>query len=197
MKSIFSFGILLTFLSFRLADHDRFGMEKPGTSWRDTLYHIALSDIDASSIDLGSFRGRKILIVVLPLSAQDTSVTVAELGAVQSRYGDSLIIIGVPAEEFGYTSSLAQLVKELYAAQPSGFIIAGGMKVKKTSASGQSPLFQWLTDRHRNRYFDRDVKGTGDKFFIDENGELYAVVGSQVKLSGPLAAKMLSKPVAR
>lgn len=195
MKSIFCFGILLTLLSFRYGNSHLAGMEKPGKLWQDSVYSIPVSDIDGASTDLESFRGRKMLIIILPLSAEDTSVTITELNAIQNRYGDSLVVIGVPAEEFGYTPSIKQQIKNLYSTQPPGFIIVEGMKVKKSSGTGQSPLFQWLTDRNKNRYFDRDVKGTGDKFFIDEKGQLYASVSAQVKLSGPVAEKMLSKPV--
>jgi glutathione peroxidase len=196
MKSILSIAVLLGFLSFRPVGNDPCRMENTHSPWQDSIYSIPLSNIDEAAIDLQSFRGKKMLIVVLPLSTEDTSVIPIELSAVQSRYGDSLVVIGVPSEEFGYNSSLTQQVKDLYSTQPPGFIIAEGLKVKKASASEQSLLFQWLTDHTKNRYFDREVQGTGDKFFIDEVGQLYAVVSSQVKLSGSLVQKILSKPIA-
>ena len=193
MKYIFSFCAFLILLSFRSAGHNPATMQKKDNPQQDSIYSILLNTIDGAPVNLESFRGRKMLIIVLPLSAQDTSVSIAELNRIQTRYGDSLIVIGVPAEEFGYTASLRQQVKNLYSTQPAGFILAEGMKVKKTSGAGQSPLFQWLTDRNKNRYFNSDVRGTGHKFFVDESGRLYAVIGPQLALSNPVIEKILSK----
>jgi hypothetical protein len=40
-------------------------------------------------------------------------------------------------------------------------------------------------------HFDIDVKGSGQKFFVSENGELYGVFGPEVNLSAKLLNRML------
>jgi glutathione peroxidase len=162
-------------------------------SGRDTIYSISVRDIDGVPVDLENFRGKKILLVVLPVSSEDTSVTLAELNALQSKYHDSLIVIGVLAEEFGYSASIKQSVKNLYASPSTALLLVEGMKVRKASGTNQSPLFRFLTDGSKNGHYNRDVQGTGDKFFIDEKGLLYAVTGKQVRLSSPVVEKIISK----
>ena len=68
------------------------------------------------------------------------------------------------------------------------------MHVSKTAGTSQASLFQWLTHKEENRHFDQDVAGTGYKFFVDETGRLYAVLGPGIRLSSPVINKILSKP---
>jgi glutathione peroxidase-family protein len=103
------------------------------------------------------------------------------------------VIIGVSGEETGYTEAKKEEVRALYANEPANFILAEGMKVSKVSGENQSPLFEWLTDINKNKFFDRDVTETGQKFFVNRYGHLYAVIGAQVKLSHPIIGKILSE----
>ena len=100
MKYILGFCCLLGLLSFRFPHNSTVSEQMADMSGRDTIYSISVRDIDGVPVDLENFRGKKILLVVLPVSSEDTSVTLAELNALQSKYHDSLIVIGVLAEEF-------------------------------------------------------------------------------------------------
>lgn len=75
----------------------------------------------------------------------------------------------------------------------SGIIITEGLNAKK--GSDQSPLLQWLTDKESNKRFNNDIRGIGYKFFVDEGGRLYAVIGPEIPLGNPIFAKILSKPI--
>lgn len=151
----------------------------------DTVYKIPVKTIDNATIDLNNFKGKKILIVVLPVSSTDTSLDIAELRALQEKHSESLVVIGVPALDVGYSNSLKQEMKTLYSNQTNKFILAEGMTVKNNSGDSQSLLFQWLTNKDKNRHFNQDIVNAGHKFFIDEAGELYAVFNSKIKLSHP------------
>ncbi|MCU7549222.1 hypothetical protein OCK74_08850 [Chitinophagaceae bacterium LB-8] len=164
-------------------------------SFLDDLYSLSLNTLEGKKVELGSFRGKKLLFVVLPLSAQDTSFRMGELEALQHKYDTSLIVIGVPAEETGFEKTKETELKALYKNMPATFILAEGMKVKKSAGAEQSPLFQWLTNKSKNHHFDQDVLGTGHKFFVDERGELYAVMGPKIALAHPVMERILSKPL--
>jgi glutathione peroxidase len=191
MRYIFVLLIFISLLSFRSSPSklrsDRFSVQQ------DSLYKIAVSTIDDAPVNLQEFHGKRILIVLLPLVALDSSVTSSELDAIQARYGDSLVIVGVLAEEMGYNLSVRQHVKELWTNHSGNFILLEGMKTKKSSGNQQSRLFQWLTDKNRNGYFDQEVGGTGTKFFINQNGGLYAVIGPHFKLSSSVVEKIIDK----
>lgn len=179
MKYFFSLLTFLAILSFR----------PPGD-----IYSISLQTIDGDKIDLSQYKGKKMLFIVLPTSAQDSAVAINHIIQLQAKYQSTLVIIGIPAEEEGYTSAEAGTFKNLYRDASANFIIAEGMNVKK--GSGQSSLFRWLTSKDMNRHFDQDVKGVGSKFFVDETGKLYAVTGPQFKLTDPLMDRIITRPQA-
>lgn len=175
MKYIFSFIILVVLFAFRLAGG---------------IYDITLNSIDGNKIDLNTCRGKKILFVVLPLSATDTTLSRAELLALQTKYKQSLVIIGLVAEEAGYKKSQKAGLKELYGDQ-NGFLLTEPLHVKK--GPKQSPLLSWLTTKDKNQHFDQDVQGVGQKFFVNEEGQLYGVLGPHCKLSNPVIDRVLSR----
>jgi len=156
------------------------------------IYSISIDDINGRRIPLEDFKGKKILFIILPIGNQDASIT-SQLAVLQKKYQQSLVIVGVPAEEAGFKKHEEKKWRELYGNQRENFILSGSMKVKKAAKEKQSPIFQWLTAKGKNRHFDQDVKDAGHKYFIDEKGELYAVIGPEIPLSNPIIDKILSK----
>jgi glutathione peroxidase len=178
MKYIFAFITVVLLFSFRY----------PGD-----LYSINLKTIDGNNLDLNQYKGKKIVFIVIPLSDQDTTVPISQLSQLQTKYLGSLVVIGIPSQDAGFKKGDEVKLKLLYKDLPSNFILTEGLRVKK--GNQQSPLFQWLTNKNRNRHFDQDVEGVGNKFFLDEKGELYAILGPRNKLSNPIIDKILSKPI--
>lgn len=176
MKYFFSLIAIAALLSFR---------------YLDDIYSITLKTIDGEKIDLSKYKGKKMLFIVLPLSKTDTTVSIVDISELQTKYQSSLVVIGIPAEETGFKKGEEGKLKKLYKEASANFIIAEGMKVKK--GNGQSSIFQWLTSKDKNRHFDQDTRGVGSKFFVDEKGELYAVMGAQLKLTNPLMDKILAR----
>jgi glutathione peroxidase len=159
------------------------------------FYSLSCTGINNETIPFEQYKGKKVLVIVLPLAANDSSmVTLQQLSGLAGKHKDSLVIIGVPGEEFGYTDSNKEQVKNLYANMPANFMLTAGMKVTKSSGQEQAALFQWLTDVKKNRHFDRNVSGVGDKFFINGHGQLYAVFGPGFQLSNPVIETVLSRP---
>ena len=159
------------------------------------IYSIEVKNIDGNKIDMNQFRGRKILVIVLPLSSHDTTVTASQIGQLQTKYQKSLVVIGIPAEETGFKKGEETSLKKFYKDEGVNIIITEKMNVKK--GSQQATLFQWLTSKDKNHHFEQDVEGVGSKFFVDEGGELYGVMGPGFKLTNPLMDKILMKPFKR
>lgn len=157
-----------------------------------SIYDISLKSIDGNTLTLSQYKGKKLLFLVVPHSSGDTTLTVKDIAELQIKYNNSLVIIGVPSEEAGYDSSDSAELKDLYETAGAPLMILEGMKVRK--GAGQSFLFQWLTSKDLNHHFDRDVQGVGSKFFVDEEGHLYAVMGPNLTLTNPLMDRILSKP---
>jgi len=161
----------------------------------ESFYSMEINNLEGRKMSLKDFQGKKILIVILPVAATDTTISIEELSVLQKKYINSLVVIGVLAEETGYSPKEEKGIKNLYRGRKPAFSVAEGMKVKKEAGAAQSKLFQWLTSKEKNRHFDQDIKGVGHKFFVDEQGELYAVMGPQIKLSNPVIDRILSKPL--
>ena len=155
------------------------------------IYSVPVNGIDGVKIDLNQYRGKKLLFIVLPLSTQDTTVSINDITQLQTRHQSSLVVIGIPSEEAGFKTGDEGRLKKLYRDAAAGIVITEGMKVKK--GTGQSALFQWLTSKDQNRHFNQDVRGVGSKFFVDESGELYAVTGPQLRLTHPLMDRILTR----
>lgn len=158
----------------------------------DGIYDITLRTIDGNKIELSQYKGKKLLFMLLPLSPQDTTVSFNDIARLQIKYQSSLVVIGIPSEEVGYKTQDADNLKKVYKAASVNIIIAEGMKV--TKGTGQSSLFQWLTNKDKNHHFDQDVQGVGSKFFVDEEGDLYAVMGPNLALTNPLMDRILARP---
>lgn len=161
----------------------------------DDIYNLSIQTIDGKKVDMRTLKGKKIMVVIIPISSSDTNVSLPDLVAIEKKYNDSLTVIGIPSQEAGYTKTQADSLKKLYKDHKSNFILADGMQVKKSEDGKQGTLFQWLTIKERNRHFNQDADGVGQKFFIDELGTLYAVIGSQIKLSNPVINRILSRPL--
>jgi glutathione peroxidase len=156
------------------------------------IYSFTIKTIDGNTIELSQFKGKKLLFILLPISVQDSTVSVDQIGRLQTKYQGSLVIVGVPAVEAGYKTQDTGKLKKIYSDEAANIMITEGMKVKK--GNGQVSLFQWLTDKSENRHFNQDVEWTvGSKFFVDETGELYAVMGPQLSLKSPLIDKIIGR----
>jgi glutathione peroxidase len=175
MKYIISLLVITALLSFSLVDD---------------VYSLPLKNIDGATVDLSQYKNKKILFIILSLSSSDTTVTAKELSQLLTKYPSSLQVIGVPAVETGFHSGDESRIKALYMNMGSNFTLAEGMKVKK--GTDQQSVFQWLTNRDKNHHFEQDVQGVGSKFFVDESGELYAVIGSHLKLSNTLIDRIVT-----
>lgn len=154
----------------------------------ESIYDIPLTAADGRTIDLHGFRGKKMLFIVLPVA--DTAL-VHDMAALQEKYATSLVIIGVPEEELGVKKGAGGQLVMLYKNMPPGFVLTEDMRVSK--GAKQSVLFSWLTSKDENTHFDLDAKGVGSKFFVSESGEMYAVIGPEVKLTDPFIDKVMKR----
>jgi glutathione peroxidase len=149
------------------------------------LYDHSFRDLNSKNVHLKEFTGKKLLFIILPVSATD-SLT-AQLKSFVATYGDKVQVIGVLSQEEGHSKDSKAAIKTIY--QNTGILVTDGMRSRK--GNGQSPLMKWLTNKNENGHFDMDAKGPGQKFFVNEQGTLYAVLG-QLSLSSPFINKIVN-----
>lgn len=157
------------------------------------LYSIHVTGIDGQDKPMSDFAGKKLLIIVLPVTTTSAdSQYLQRVGQVSRTYADSLNVIGVPAFEYGFATANQSAIAQRYAGLiGSPVFITSGMYVKLSSTK-QHPLFSWLTHSAQNGVFDEEVKGVGQKYFIDGNGQLYGVLSAAFTLRDSLMTRLLN-----
>jgi len=148
----------------------------------NNFYSYSVTTWDGKDISLDQYRGKKVLLVVLPASktTQDSILLVAMDSLVTF---DTIAIIGIPSYEDGFQDdSLESLTTWYKSLAGDSIVITQGMNTRKTSPY-QSDLFAWLTSKDLNGHFDQDVMGAGTKYLINEAGELYGVGSSESLLT--------------
>ena len=145
---------------------------------------LSVNNIDGSSVSLLSYQGHKILFLIAPARLSD-STKLNELASFNSRYGDTVKLVGIMSKEDGYVDSNKTKIKTMYQNKGINILLTEGMFTKKGSGANQGSLMQWLTKQSLNKRFDEDTKGVGQKFFADENGKLFSVLIPETRLFSP------------
>lgn len=133
------------------------------------VHDFTITSIDGESVDLSGFKGKKMLLVN---TASECGFTkqYAGLQALSEQYGDELVVIGFPANNFGGQEPGS--AEEIQAFCEKNFGVTFLM-AEKSSVKGDdiSELFQYLTTAE-NASFTGDINWNFEKFLIDENGRL-------------------------
>jgi len=144
-----------------------------------SIYDIEISSIENNAIDLSQFQGKKILFVNVASKCGFTP-QYAELQKLHEVYGEELVIIGIPCNQFmsqepGSNEEIAEFCQKNYGVS---FLITEKVAVKGTN---QHPLYKWLTSKELNGSADSKVKWNFQKYLVNESGELLDVFSSNVK----------------
>jgi glutathione peroxidase len=107
-----------------------------------SIYDFKMKSLDGKEIDFAKYRGKTLLIVNVASECGYTP-QYADLQKLHEQYGDKVVILGFPANNFGGQEpgtnlQIAQFCKQNYGVQFQMF--------EKISVKGddQHPLYQWL-----------------------------------------------------
>jgi glutathione peroxidase len=142
------------------------------TFFTASIYSISSTDIDGSSIHFSDFAGKKILIVNTASNSSAVS-QYAHLEQLYQQYKDSLVIIAFPSNSFGNEPGNNQNIKDFITSTYNTHFLLGA-KVD-VIGSGQSPIYQWLTQQSQNGMMDNEMVDDFQKFLINKNGELIGI----------------------
>jgi glutathione peroxidase len=184
---LFSFTFLMLLAGFGLlyktSYTDSVNAEKP----KKSFYDFKLNSIDGKPIDFKKYKGKKVLLVNVASKCGFTP-QYGELEELHEKYGDKLVILGFPANNFnsqepGSNEEIAEFCQKNYGVKFQMF--------EKISVTGedQHPLYQWLSKKELNGWNDQAPKWNFSKYLINEKGELVKFFESKVK---PMSEEMLS-----
>ncbi len=134
-----------------------------------TVHSFEVNKLDGSKMDLSQFKGKPILIVNTASKCGYTK-QYENLQSLHKKYGDKLVIIGFPANNFmgqepGTNKEIAAFCSANYGVT---FDMAAKVSVK---GKDQHPFFTWLT-KQENPDFTGDIKWNFEKFLIDKDGHV-------------------------
>ena len=153
-----------------------------------SFYSFKMKDIDGNEVDFNSFKGKKVLLVNVASECGNTP-QYSDLEKLHEQYGDKVTVLGFPANNFGKqepgsNSDIKTFCKKNYDVKFTMF--------EKISVKGDdtAPLYQWLSDKSKNGWNEKQPNWNFAKYLIDENGALIAFFPAKIN---PLSEEILSK----
>jgi glutathione peroxidase len=135
-----------------------------------SIYDIQINSLQGNSINLSNFKDKYLLIVNVASKCGFTP-QYKELQKLHEKYKKSLIVIGVPCNQFGQQEpgeafEIQEFCEANYGVE---FLITEKIDVK---GNNQHPLFKWLTDKSLNGCKASKVKWNFQKYLINPKGNL-------------------------
>ncbi|MFL5741034.1 MAG: hypothetical protein ACJ75B_12505 [Flavisolibacter sp.] len=161
----------------------------------ESIYSLSVKSMDGRTVQLADFRNKKMLFVFIPVSMNDSTVSLEQLASIQHKFDGSLVIIGIPVSD--QEKLQEEKLRSAYQQFSHNFMLTETMTTKSISSLKQDPLVGWLTHKEKNQHFNYEWHGAGQKFFVDEHGDLYATLGSEIKLSSTAVDQLLSKKTSK
>ena len=154
---------------------------------RTSLYDIQIRDLQGKAINLSEFKGKHLLFVNVASKCGFTP-QYESLEKLSNTYKNSLIVIGVPCNQFGKQEpGNNEEIKEFCQLNYGvSFLMTEKIDVK---GDKQHPLYAWLTQKELNGVKSSTVKWNFQKYLIDEKGQLIDYFYSMTK---PKSTKITS-----
>ncbi|MEO9211349.1 MAG: glutathione peroxidase, partial [Ginsengibacter sp.] len=137
-----------------------------------TIYHFKVTSLDGGTIDFSQYKGKKILIVNTASKCGYTP-QYEELETLYKTYGNKLVIVGFPANNFGGQEPGSNEEIKTFCTKNYGVTFPMAAKVS-VKGDDIAPIYKWLTSKSENGVLDADIKWNFTKFLLDENGVLLA-----------------------
>lgn len=181
----FTFLMLIAGISFIYKNTSSQPMEATDKP-KQSFYTFKLNSIEGEPVDFSKFKGKKVLLVNVASKCGYTP-QYGELEELHEKYGDKVVILGFPANNFGSqepgsNEEIAEFCQKNYGVKFQMF--------EKISVTGddQHPLYQWLSKKEMNGWNDKAPKWNFSKYLINEKGELVKFFDSKVK---PMSQEMI------
>jgi len=154
-------------------------------SSKKSIYDIEINSLQGKPINLSLFKGKKILFVNVASKCGFTP-QYKGLQKLHNLYEESLVVIGVPCNQFGKqepgnSTEINEFCQVNYGVS---FLITEKISVK---GNEQHPLYSWLTKKNENGRKNSSVKWNFQKYLINEDGEL---IDYYYSITSPTSSKI-------
>lgn len=145
-----------------------------------SVYDFKVKDIEGKEFDFSTLKGKKVMIVNVASKCGFTKQYEA-LQKIYTEYSkQNFVIIGFPANNFlsqepGTEEEIASFCKTTYG------VTFPMMSKIDVVGDKMHPIYKWLTSKSLNNVLDSKVSWNFQKYLIDENGKLVAMINPRVK----------------
>ena len=138
-----------------------------------TFYDFKMNGIAGESIDFKSYKGKKVLLVNVASECGFTP-QYEDLQNLQGQYGDRVVILGFPANNFGGQEPGTNLVIQQFCKANYGVTFQMFEKISVVG-SNRHELYVWL-----EKQSEKAPDWNFCKYLIDENGKVLKFYPSAV-----------------
>jgi len=139
-----------------------------------SIHQFKIQSINGEIIDLADYKGKKLMIVNVASECGFTN-QYAQLQELHAKYGDKVEVIGFPSNDFGgqEPKSEAEILDFCRKDYKVSFPLSEKVKIK---GRNKHPVYDWLTKSSQNGKMDNKVGWNFQKYLINEDGELDAML---------------------
>ena len=143
-----------------------------------SFHDIQIEGIKGDTISLYDFKGKYVLVVNVASNCGYTK-QYNDLEKLHQEY-ENLIVLGVPCNQFANQEPKSE--KEILQFCKQNYNVSFPM-TSKINVKGKSkhPLYQWLTEKEKNKIGDFRISWNFNKFLINPDGNLIEHFGSSIK----------------
>jgi glutathione peroxidase len=158
--------------------------------------NFTMNSIEGRPVDLSQFRGKVVLLVNVASKCGYTPQYEGLEGLYEKYQKDGLIVVGVPANEFGRQEPGTD--SEIKQFCTSKYNVTFPM-MSKVSVKGANicPLYKFLTSKESDPKFAGEVKWNFEKFLIGRSGEVVGRFRSPVAPDSPELVKAVEAELAK
>lgn len=158
---------------------------------QSSFYDFKVKTLEGDQFDFSQLKGKKVMVVNTASKCGNTP-QYKQLEAMYEKYGDELVIIGFPANNFG--SQEPGTAQEIRQFCTQNYDVKFPM-MSKISVKGEdmAPVYKWLTSKSLNGVRDSEVTWNFQKYLIDENGKLVDVLDPKEMPDSQKVVAWLSK----
>jgi len=146
-----------------------------------------MNSLDGQEINFLQFKGKKILIVNVASECGYTP-QYKNLQALHEKYGNKLVVIGFPANNFGKQEPGNSQEIKSFCTKNYGVTFQMMEKIS-VKGSDMHPLYKFLSTKEENGTCDQAPGWNFCKYLIDENGNVVKFFNSKVD---PLSEEITS-----
>lgn len=152
------------------------------------FYSLTVTGNNGQPINLGTFKGKKILICNTASNCGYTA-QYGDLEKLYEQFKDRLVVIGFPANDFKSQEPLDDEGIDAFCKINFGVTFPLAKKSVVIKSDEQNPVFNWLTHAAQNGWCDQEPLWNFCKYLVDEEGKLIAFFAHSVS---PLDEQIIS-----